>query len=83
MPASEMLLEPVPQPRRALGDSRNLVANGSGNAPVAITKAGAKLRDGSAVDVVGRGVIVHAVADDMMTDPSGSSGARVACGPIR
>jgi superoxide dismutase, Cu-Zn family len=66
-----------------LGDLGNLVTDGSGNATVAITKAGAKLRDGSAVDVVGRGVIVHAMADDMMTDPSGNSGARIACGSIR
>jgi Cu-Zn family superoxide dismutase len=66
-----------------LGDLGNLVSDSAGTATVAITKAGAKLRDGSAVDVVGRGVIVHAMADDMMTDPSGNSGARIACGSIR
>lgn len=31
----------------------------------------------------GTSIIIHAQADDMMTDPSGNSGARIACGVIR
>jgi Cu-Zn family superoxide dismutase len=65
-----------------LGDLGNLVADSSGKATVSLTKAGAKVGDGSAMDVIGRGVIVHAAADDLMTDPSGNSGARIACGSI-
>ena len=33
-------------------------------------------------DVMGRSVIIHSDADDFTTDPSGNSGARIACGII-
>jgi Cu-Zn family superoxide dismutase len=32
--------------------------------------------------VIGRSVVVHAKADDLKSQPSGDSGARVACGVI-
>ena len=31
----------------------------------------------------GRSLVIHAKADDMMTDPSGNSGDRIACGEIK
>ncbi len=33
--------------------------------------------------VVGRAIIVHAVADDMVSQPAGAAGARIGCGVIR
>ncbi|MEO6445378.1 MAG: superoxide dismutase family protein [Gemmatimonadaceae bacterium] len=33
-------------------------------------------------DADGSAIVVHATADDEMTDPSGNSGARIACGVI-
>ena len=33
-------------------------------------------------DVVGKSVIIHEMADDLHTDPSGNSGNRIACGVI-
>lgn len=42
--------------------------------------------DPNAIDSVftsdGTSIVIHAKADDMMTDPSGNSGARIACGVI-
>ena len=33
-------------------------------------------------EILGRSVIVHASADDFMTQPSGNSGAKIGCGII-
>lgn len=38
--------------------------------------------EGGLFDADGASLIVHAAADDMKTDPSGNSGARVLCGVI-
>ncbi len=37
---------------------------------------------GGAADVVGKGLIVHRDPDDYKTQPTGNSGARIACGVI-
>lgn len=65
-----------------LGDIPNLEADASGTAQVKVTVAGATLRDGGPNDLIGKGVIVHAMPDDYMTQPSGNSGNRLACGGI-
>ena len=36
-----------------------------------------------AADVVGKGLIVHKDPDDYKTQPTGNSGARIACGVIK
>ena len=64
------------------GDMPVLVADASGKAT-----ARAELRtmsiDGSANDIVGKAVVVHADPDDFRTQPAGNSGARIACGVIK
>ena len=65
-----------------VGDSDNLVANDEGVAEVDRELHGATIGDGAASDIVGKGVIVHADADDYVTQPTGNAGDRLACGVI-
>jgi len=62
------------------GDIRNIEADASGRASVDALIEGVSI--GGANDIVGRGLIVHADPDDYTTQPSGNSGARIACGVI-
>jgi Cu-Zn family superoxide dismutase len=67
--------------QRHAGDLGNLVADANGIAVYRVQVSGISL--GTAADsIIGRAVIVHAAADDLRTQPSGNSGARVACGLI-
>jgi Cu-Zn family superoxide dismutase len=59
----------------------NLRSNASGEADMRFTLSGVSIGRG-ATDIVGRGVIVHADPDDYRTQPTGNSGARIACGVI-
>ena len=63
------------------GDLGNLTANEYGKATLNITVEGMTVDTGQN-GVVGRGLIVHADADDLKTDPTGNSGGRIACGVI-
>ncbi len=63
------------------GDLPQLVADAKGVAKLVGYIDGLKLNDGEG-GIVGRSVIVHATADDFKTQPTGNSGARLACGVI-
>ena len=65
---------------RHVGDLGNVSADTQGKAAYDRTDRLVKL-DGPD-SVVGRGVIVHAGADDLATQPTGNAGARLACGAV-
>jgi Cu-Zn family superoxide dismutase len=62
------------------GDMPMLTADASGTAALDAMIDTATI--GGANDVVGRAVVVHKDPDDYKTQPTGNSGARVACGVI-
>jgi superoxide dismutase, Cu-Zn family len=64
------------------GDFPGLKADANGNVNTSFELSGVSLGSGTS-DLVGRGLIVHAGADDYKTQPTGNSGARIACGVIK
>ena len=64
------------------GDLGNIEANASGVAKVDITGVALSLAADRPDGIRGRALVIHAQSDDEKTDPSGNSGARVACGVI-
>ncbi len=64
------------------GDLGNITADADGNARGEVTATGLTIDDPK-TGVVGRSIIVHEKADDLQTDPSGNSGARIAGGTIK
>jgi len=63
------------------GDLASLKADGNGVAKFSYTSTTIRV-GGGATDVIGHGLIVHRDADDFKTQPTGNSGARVACAVI-
>ena len=68
-------------PDHHTGDMMMLVADASGNVSLSM-ELGAMTIGSGATDIVGKAVIVHKDPDDYTTQPTGNSGARVACGVI-
>jgi Cu-Zn family superoxide dismutase len=64
-----------------LGDLPNLIVGADGRGTLAMTIEGATLA--GMLDADGAAMLVHASADDLVTDPSGNSGGRIACGAFQ
>ncbi|MBI3312167.1 MAG: superoxide dismutase family protein [Candidatus Omnitrophica bacterium] len=66
------------------GDLPNLVIGPDGTAEVEVLASGVTLGEGmhSLFHPGGTSLVIHAGPDDDQTDPSGNSGARIACGVI-
>src|SRR6266513_2548211 len=67
------------------GDNPNIVIPASGVGAVSFTSDRVSLTPGTRplLDGDGSSLVVHANADDQITNPSGNSGARIACGVVR
>jgi superoxide dismutase, Cu-Zn family len=66
--------------RRHAGDFGNLVADADGHASLKFVEPLLTFEGPSTI--VGHSVVVHAKRDDMITQPTGDSGGRIACGVI-
>jgi superoxide dismutase, Cu-Zn family len=76
---------PLAQPHGGhAGDLPNLIVNADGQGRLNATVTGFTLSASAtgAFDVDGSSIIVHAAPDDFVTQPTGNSGGRVACGVI-
>lgn len=66
------------------GDLPNITIGADGRGVLHHALPGATLSGGSGdpIDADGGAIVIHATADDYRTDPSGNSGARIACGVL-
>jgi Cu-Zn family superoxide dismutase len=71
-------------PHPHAGDLPNLAIAADGKGSASFLAAGVTLGDGanSLFHDGGTSLVIHAKADDLMSDPSGNSGDRIACGVI-
>jgi Cu-Zn family superoxide dismutase len=80
-PTSKPHGDPAAGAEHHTGDMPMLQADASGNASVNVVLSGMAI--GSGNDITDKAVIIHKDPDDYKTQPTGNSGARVACGVIR
>jgi len=64
------------------GDLSDLTADAAGAASLSSVITGLTLDEGP-TGIIGRAFVIHADPDDHVTQPSGNSGKRVACGVIK
>lgn len=70
-------------PDRHAGDLGNLKSDSKGVAEVSVSLYGLNLQEkDKSFSVLNRAVIIHEMADDFTTQPTGNSGARIGCGVI-
>src|SRR5215203_3956499 len=67
------------------GDAPNLMVAPDGTAELTFTTDRVSLTEGSTslFDADGSAIVIHAAADDQTSQPSGNSGARIACGVVK
>jgi Cu-Zn family superoxide dismutase len=67
------------------GDAPNISIGADGKGKASFTTDRVTLTTGASTlfDADGSALVIHAAADDQMTQPSGNSGARVACGVLK
>jgi len=66
-----------------LGDLPNLTIDADGTGTFSVPLDGTPSAIEAALfDADGTAIVVHATADDYLTDPSGNSGSRIACGVL-
>lgn len=67
---------------RHAGDLGNIVIGEDGTGSLELSSSLITLVEGEANSVLGRAVILHEGEDDLVSQPTGAAGARIACGVI-
>lgn len=67
-------------PQQHVGDFGNVVANEEGNA--IYNELNTHISLNGPHSIIGRGIIIHADEDDLVSQPTGNAGARIGCGVI-
>ena len=68
-------------PQHHAGDFGNVTANDAGEVHTRFTTRSVTV-DAGPNSAVGRAFILHAAPDDLVTQPTGNAGARIACGVV-
>lgn len=71
-----------PTEKRHAGDLGNIEIDGDGNGRFELRTDLLTLDTGKS-SVIGKAVIIHDMADDCMTEPSGASGMRIGCAVVQ
>ena len=79
-PTTEAHGAPTTPPHHA-GDFGNVTANDAGEVHTRFTTRSVTV-DSGPNSAVGRAFILHAAPDDLVTQPTGNAGARIACGVV-
>ncbi len=66
--------------QRHVGDMGNVSADQNGNA--VLDYIDTRIKINGPYGIIGRSIIVHADEDDLLSQPTGNSGARIGCGVI-
>lgn len=64
-----------------IGDFGNIIADENGVAAIEITDSNLPLSGKNGI--AGKAVVIHQDADDLISQPSGASGKRIACGVLK
>ena len=67
------------------GDAPNFTVAADGTGRASVTTDRVSLTDGSTslFDADGSAIVIHAAADDQISQPAGNAGARIACGVVK
>ncbi len=64
------------------GDFGNVTADANGEVHTRFTTHSVSLKSGETTYPVGKAAVLHEKADDLVSQPSGNAGARIACGVL-
>ena len=80
-PASTAHGAPSATPHHA-GDFGNVTADDKGEVHTRFMTHSVTVKEGMSNSVAGRAVVLHANPDDLVTQPTGNAGGRIACGVV-